>query len=100
MRRVKQLHSCLLIAAAFTCTGEAATARSARIPKQNAIFVSQNVPNTMTTGQSYNVSVTMQNTGSKAWDSSKFQLGSQGPANNSKWGLKTVPISGSIIAPG
>lgn len=55
----------------------------------NAAFVSQSVPTTMTAGQSYNVSVTMRNTGASTWftaaDGSGFKLGTQNPQDNTLW---------------
>ena len=59
---------------------------SASIPN-NAAFVSQSVPTTMTAGQSYNVSVTMRNTGTNTWTSANnHMLGTQNPQDNTTWG--------------
>src|SRR5258708_36135663 len=56
----------------------------------NSVFVSQNVPTTMTPGQSYAVSVTLKNTGSPYWTAGqRLSLGSQ----NTTWGLSRVPIA-------
>jgi uncharacterized protein (DUF1800 family) len=74
-----------------------ALSASARKPKPkarpNAQFVGQAVPATMVPGQSYNVSVTMQNTGTKQWGTANFQLVSQNPAGNTTWGSNSVGLS-------
>lgn len=65
-----------------------------------AKFVSQSVPTSMTGGQSYNVSVTMQNTGTNTWPAgSTYRLGSQNPQDNFNWGLNRVNLQTSV-APG
>jgi RHS repeat-associated protein len=67
----------------------------------NAAFVSQNVPALMTPGQTYSVSVTMQNTGTTSWSSgSGYKLGTQNPQDNTLWtGSTRVALPGSV-APG
>ncbi|MDO8588078.1 MAG: NBR1-Ig-like domain-containing protein, partial [Armatimonadota bacterium] len=45
------------------------------VSPDNAVVVSDTIPTTMTTGQQYNVSVTMQNTGETCWNAEFFQLG-------------------------
>src|SRR5207253_2652947 len=66
----------------------------------DAQFVSQNVPATMTPGQSYSVSVTMQNTGAGTWSpASLHRLGSQNLPDNTVWGLSRVELPGPV-APG
>ncbi|MEY4731244.1 MAG: hypothetical protein RL681_190 [Candidatus Parcubacteria bacterium] len=71
----------------------------------NAQFVSQAVPTTMVTGQSYTVSVTMKNIGTSTWTAAqKYRLGSQNPQDNTTWGntinvppvVSRIPISGDI----
>ncbi|WP_083941245.1 NBR1-Ig-like domain-containing protein [Pseudoduganella violaceinigra] len=65
-----------------------------------AEFVIQSVPSTMIAGQTYQVSVTMKNTGALAWSAANnAQLGTTGPANNITWGLNRVPLSG-VVLPG
>jgi len=60
-------------------------------PVRNAAFVSQSVPTTVTTGQSFTVSITMKNTGTNAWTAGQnFRLGSQSPQDNTTWGLHRV----------
>ena len=65
----------------------------------NAAFVTQSVPSSMTTGQTATVSVTMQNTGTTTWAPGTYFLGSRNPAGNSVWGLSQVALTSSV-APG
>ena len=66
----------------------------------NAKFVAQSVPAIMALGQSYAVSVTMQNTGNTTWTAgSQYRLGSQNPQDNSTWGLSRVNLPNDV-APG
>ncbi len=54
----------------------------------NAAFVAQSVPTTMTSGQRSTVSVTMQNTGTTTWAPSSdlgYKLGTQNPQDNTLW---------------
>ncbi|HVF91463.1 MAG TPA: NBR1-Ig-like domain-containing protein, partial [Blastocatellia bacterium] len=68
-------------------------------PSNNAEFVSQSVPATMTAGQSVSVSVTMRNNGSTNWEPGSYKLVSQNPENNTTWGLSQVALT-STVAPG
>lgn len=72
------------------------------VPVDNASFVSQSVPATMITGQSYSVSITMKNTGNTTWNNAlNYRLGSQNPQDNGIWGIGRVVVSNSdSIAPG
>ena len=66
----------------------------------DATFVSQTVPSTMTVGQLSSVSVTMHNAGTTTWSAgSGYHLGSQNPQDNITWGLNRVNLPGSV-APG
>ena len=67
----------------------------------NAAFVFQSVPTTMTPGQSYAVSITLQNTGTTTWSSAgNYRLGTQNPQDNSTWtGSARVALPQSV-APG
>lgn len=67
-----------------------------------SVFVSQiSPPVTMTTGQTANVSVTMQNTGSATWTpGTNYRLGSQNPQDNSTWGFNRVNLPVASVAPG
>src|SRR5262249_22596339 len=62
----------------------------------NAAFVTQNVPSSMTVGQSSVVSVTMQNNGSTTWAAGTYSLQSQAGAT---WGVTRVNVS-SPVGPG
>jgi len=63
----------------------------------NAVFVSQTVPSTMTAGRTYSVSVTMQNIGLSTWTAAtSYRLGSQNPQDNGTWGLGRVGLSNSV----
>ncbi len=65
----------------------------------NAAFVTQSVPSSMTAGQSVSVSVTMQNNGTTTWAAGTYKLGSQNPQDNMTWGLNRVNLASSV-APG
>ncbi len=63
----------------------------------DAAFVSQSVPTSMTAGQSYSVSVTMRNSGTSTWTTAnKYNLGSQNPQDNKTWGFDRVPLPASV----
>ncbi|GAB2859570.1 hypothetical protein GCM10027277_30120 [Pseudoduganella ginsengisoli] len=63
-----------------------------------AEFVSQNVPTSMTPGQSYTVPVTMRNSGTTTWTAANaYKLGSQNPGDNSTWGTGRVDVVGSVL---
>jgi glucose/arabinose dehydrogenase len=68
---------------------------------RNAAFVSQSVPTAMTAGQSYNVSVTMRNTGGTTWTANAlYRLGAINPYDNFTWGGNRVGLAaGDVIAP-
>ena len=53
----------------------------------------------MVAGQQYTISITMKNTGTKAWDSGSYRLGSANPRDNLTWGLNRVFLTSSV-APG
>ena len=72
------------------------------LPQNAAIFVSQsNIPDSMITGQTDTVSVTMQNIGNTAWTAtSGYKLGSQNPQDNTIWGTDSINLaSGDSIIP-
>ncbi len=68
----------------------------------DAQYVSQNVPASMTPGQTVTVTVTMRNTGTTTWtDANGYRLGSQNPMDNTTWGSDRISMpAGSSIAPG
>ena len=54
-------------------------------------------PTQMIAGQSYKVSLTMHNTGTKTWRAAdNYKLGSEQPVNNNLWGLGRVEINPPI----
>lgn len=72
----------------------------------NASYVSNTVPTAMVAGNSYTVTVTMQNNGATTWSgqasASNYKLGSGSPTDNTTWGTHRyaeVPL-GTNIAPG
>jgi hypothetical protein len=69
---------------------------------RDAAFVSQSVPAAMIAGQTYAVSVTLQNTGTNTWTAAEnYRLGSTNPSNNTTWGLNRVLLgAGESVAPG
>jgi hypothetical protein len=68
-------------------------------PPNNAAFVSQSVPTNMIAGQTYSVSVTVQNTGSKTWsETTRHRLGSQ--VAGDPWGPRILLPAGVTVAPG
>ena len=65
-----------------------------------ALFIAQTVPTTMTAGQSYQVSVTMRNTGTTTWSAAHlYRLGSENPLDNSLWGTSRIHLP-TTVAPG
>ena len=66
----------------------------------NASFVSQSVPATMNAGKSYQVAVTMKNTGDTAWTfSDSYKIGT--PDNSLTWGMNRITLaSAESVAPG
>lgn len=69
--------------------------------KDNAKFVSQTVPSTMVAGQTYTVSLDMQNNGSSTWARPAWYLRSESPSANTTWGFNQVNLaSADSILPG
>jgi thermolysin len=68
----------------------------------NASFVSQSVQTSMNGGQSYNVSVTMYNSGTTTWTSDRYRLSSQNPQDNTLWaGTSRIYMpAGTTVPPG
>jgi putative Ig domain-containing protein/matrixin/Ig-like domain-containing protein/S-layer family protein len=65
----------------------------------NASFISQSVPTSMTPGQVTSATLTMRNSGTTTWTAGTYRLGSQNPQDNSTWGLNRVNLASSV-APG
>ena len=74
---------------------------SDNVPEHNdAAFVSQTVPATMTPGQTYSVNVTMRNTGTSTWTpDGDYQLGAENLPDNTRWGMSRVNLN-AIVRPG
>jgi GH25 family lysozyme M1 (1,4-beta-N-acetylmuramidase) len=69
----------------------------------NATYVSSSVPAGVRTGQTFSVSITMNNSGSGAWTNTganPYRLGTQNPQDNTLWGLSRVALPSSPINPG
>ncbi len=63
----------------------------------NAAVVSMNYPSTVNVGQSFSATVTMNNNGGTYWiNSNGYNLGSQNPQDNTRWGLGRVGFAGTI----
>jgi hypothetical protein len=66
-------------------------------PANNARFDIQNVPTTMTAGQSYNIAIRMTNTGTSTWTKANgYKLLPQRPQGNSMWGVRSVDLPASL----
>ncbi|MGO4260511.1 RHS repeat-associated core domain-containing protein [Lysobacter sp. TAB13] len=66
-------------------------------PARAASFVGQTVPTTMEAGQSYSVTVRMQNTGTAVWTAADgYKLGSQNPGDNTTWGSNRVALPAAV----
>jgi hypothetical protein len=61
-----------------------------------ASFVSQNVPASVTAGQSMAVSLTFSNSGTTTWSPGTYMLGSRGPDGNTTWGMSQVTLANSV----
>ncbi|MBI1930743.1 DUF5010 domain-containing protein [Candidatus Poribacteria bacterium] len=70
--------------------------------KNDAQFIRQSIPSTMTSGRTYEVSITMKNTGTATWTQwGDYKLGSQNPQDNLIWGISRAWLAGGeTIAPG
>jgi hypothetical protein len=66
-------------------------------PVDEAAFVSQTVPTTMTAGERYPVSVTMRNTGTTLWKAAneRYGLGSQDPEDD-RWQVSRVYVPADV----
>ncbi|HEX7333220.1 MAG TPA: Ig-like domain-containing protein [Pyrinomonadaceae bacterium] len=71
---------------------------SDNVPEHNdASFVSQSVPATMTPGQTYSVIVVMRNTGTSTWTpDGDYQLGSENLSDNTRWGMSRVNLNATV----
>jgi len=66
-----------------------------------ARFITQTVPTAMAAGQTYPISVTMENAGGTVWTDSAYSLRSQNPTGNMTWGTDRAALSpGESVQPG
>jgi YD repeat-containing protein len=88
---------------AFTLYGgRASWDKAGKKMGNDAAFVSQSVPATMTAGEAYPVTITMLNQGTTTWTPGQaYRLGSQNPQDNTTW-LTTnrVGLPGASVSPG
>ena len=61
----------------------------------NAQYISQNVPTSVTAGSRFGVWITMKNTGTTTWSGS-HRLGSQNPGDNTTWGTHRVYLPNDV----
>jgi hypothetical protein len=67
---------------------------------RNSIVISQSIPSDLPVGQTFPISITLQNTGQTTWVAATgYQLGSQNPTDNSTWGVNRVNLPHDV-APG
>ncbi|MBF0532152.1 MAG: hypothetical protein HQL23_03540 [Candidatus Omnitrophica bacterium] len=78
-----------------------ATPTSMQLAAQDAKFISQTVPDSMISGKTYSISITVKNTGRNNWTKvDNFRLGTQNSTDNNIWGLNRVELPKDIIASG
>src|SRR5260370_1484579 len=74
--------------------------RAPRAPLRDAAFVAEEVPGVMNAGESYVVSVTVENRGTTTWTrAERYRLGAQNPPDNWTWlprGRARLDRSGSV----
>ena len=95
-----KIANCIALYPAASCL-----ATNTCLATNNAQFISQNVPTTMTAGQQYPVSIVMKNTGTNTWSTTgnnagNYRIGSQNPQDNSNWGATRFPLSSVPVVPG
>jgi RHS repeat-associated protein len=88
-----------MVNSSFGWFGDSSTNVAVNVVTPGAAFVSQTVPSTMTPGQTYQVSVTMENTGASTWTAGSYRLGGANPLDNIIWRATRVELA-SAVAPG
>jgi len=87
----------------YSCKDEdeiTAIFRNAQI-KNDAVFMGQSVPTSMISGQEYQISVTVKNTGTETWTDGKgYRLGSQNPQDNNIWRSRIYLEADETVEPG
>jgi len=68
----------------------------------NAACGGISAPDSVTVGQTFSATVTMNNNGTKPWttDGTPHNLGSQNPQDNTRWGIGRVGLSSASVSPG
>ncbi|HMV66506.1 MAG TPA: NBR1-Ig-like domain-containing protein [Myxococcota bacterium] len=62
------------------------------VVQPGASWVSQAIPGSVTAGAAFDVEVTMQNTGTTPWYAGRHRLGSEGPRDNTIWGVSRADL--------
>jgi RHS repeat-associated protein len=62
----------------------------------DASFINLSMPLNMVAGQSYDVAVSMKNTGNTTWQPGTWKLGSQAPQDNTLWGPNRVQLAAPV----
>ena len=81
----------------FGTTSSVTVTVTAPAPVNNAQIISSSAPSNMVTGQGYDVSVTVKNTGTTTWKPGVYRLGSQNPTDNSTWGFGRVDLPVNVL---
>ncbi|QQS61813.1 MAG: hypothetical protein IPN70_02755 [Candidatus Moraniibacteriota bacterium] len=71
------------------------------VQTNDAVFISQIVPQEMIAGQKYTISLSLKNSGKASWtNTEKYALGSQSPQDNNLWGGRIFLTPEEVVAPG
>jgi RHS repeat-associated protein len=62
----------------------------------DASFINLSMPLNMVAGQSYDVAVSMKNSGNTTWQPGIWKLGSQAPQDNTTWGPNRVQLAAPV----
>jgi Ig-like domain from next to BRCA1 gene len=62
----------------------------------DASFINLSMPLNMVAGQSYDVAVSMKNSGNTTWQPGTWKLGSQAPQDNTLWGPNRVQLAAPV----
>ncbi|GAC1386527.1 MAG: hypothetical protein NVS1B7_4420 [Candidatus Saccharimonadales bacterium] len=98
IRALKWVSSVIIMGVAFSGTWLGTTLVAAVTSLDNAAFVSQNVPTSMSCGTATAVAITMTNSGSTTWTAAQFyQLTAINPLSNTTWGNSTIALPTSVV---
>lgn len=70
-----------------------ATPTPAPAKNNAATFVSWTIPSAVQTSQSFEVSISLQNSGDTTWSAANYQLASIHPKNNKTWKISRAPLN-------